>query len=263
MRPGSTRRVELREGVPGSTRRVELRKTSRPLGYFVSRQSQRSESGRIAPPCLPLCRRRRRRTGSRSFVNLSAAAICWLASGQLPCRLSRSFAAVLQEDADRLALGLADQARVDVAAADVGEAADVAESTLRELVGPLPGDGEGADAARADAADGPAGRVVAQLVRSSPTSGRISFSQEPRVLVGRACRTRSCGWTGPCPLPLVPGTIARVDEDADRHRHFLLVDQVVEDDRHAELPLLVRRSRRRPERPSRRPASLPSYCAGT
>ena len=31
------------------------------LGYFVSvlglgdRQSQRSESGRIAPPCLPLC----------------------------------------------------------------------------------------------------------------------------------------------------------------------------------------------------------------
>src|SRR5256885_7681755 len=52
--------------------------------------------------------------------------------------------AVLEEDADRLGLRLADQPRVGVAAADVGEAADVAEH-LAEQVRPLPRRREGAD----------------------------------------------------------------------------------------------------------------------
>lgn len=80
--------------------------------------------------------------------------------------------AVLEEDADGAAeleelfflwgvvgfvgvfeAGLADGRRVDVAAADVGEAADVGDDFL-ELVGAVPGGGEGADAAAAVAADG-------------------------------------------------------------------------------------------------------------
>src|SRR5262245_36404905 len=63
-------------------------------------------------------------------------------------------AAVLNEDADRLAVGLADQLRVDVPPADVGEAADQADH-LAELVGALPGHGEGADRPAAGPADRP------------------------------------------------------------------------------------------------------------
>ena len=76
--------------------------------------------------------------------------------GQRPVavRVVEIVAAVLQEDAERLAVALADHRGVDVAAADVGEAADVAEH-LAKRVGPLPGDGERADAAGAGAADRP------------------------------------------------------------------------------------------------------------
>src|SRR5262249_1555420 len=71
--------------------------------------------------------------------------------------------AVLEEDADRLLLRLADHPRIDVAAADVRETADVAED-LAELVRPLPGRREGADAARTGSSDGPAGGVLADVV---------------------------------------------------------------------------------------------------
>src|SRR5262245_55188864 len=60
--------------------------------------------------------------------------------------------AVLQEDAHRPLRVLADQSRVDVAATDVREAADVADH-LAKGVGPLPRDGERADAARAHTHD--------------------------------------------------------------------------------------------------------------
>src|SRR5262245_28787829 len=52
---------------------------------------------------------------------------------------------VLKEDADGFVLGLADDAGIAVAAADVREAADVAEHFAEE-VRPLPGDGESANA---------------------------------------------------------------------------------------------------------------------
>src|SRR6516164_4291266 len=71
--------------------------------------------------------------------------------------------AVLEEDADVFVLGLADHAGVPVAAANVGEAADVAQH-LAEQVRPFPGDGERADATRADTANGPAGGVLAHVV---------------------------------------------------------------------------------------------------
>src|SRR5262249_14989469 len=68
--------------------------------------------------------------------------------------------AVLEEDADGLVLGLADDAGVAVAAADVGEAADVAED-LGGKVGALPGDGGGADVAGSGPADAAAGGIGA------------------------------------------------------------------------------------------------------
>ena len=86
-------------------------------------------------------------------------------------------AAVLQEDADRLLVAaFADHAGIDVAAADVREAADVAEH-LAEQVGPLPGDGERADAAAGDAADRVAVGIVGERGTPCDTSGRISLSR--------------------------------------------------------------------------------------
>src|SRR5260370_20411748 len=70
---------------------------------------------------------------------------------------------VLEEYADVLLVGLADDARIAVAAANVGEAADVAED-LAEHVGPLPGGGEGADAPGGGAANAAGRGVGAQLV---------------------------------------------------------------------------------------------------
>src|SRR5439155_13807595 len=77
--------------------------------------------------------------------------------------------------------GLADDAGVAVAAADVGEAADVAQH-LAEQLGPLPGDGEGADAAGADAADRPAGGVLLQVDLLADLGEDLLF-EEPGVLV--------------------------------------------------------------------------------
>ena len=87
-----------------------------------------------------------------------------------------------------------------------------------------------------------------------PTSGRISLTR----------KSAYCGVSESySKLRLLRGGLsgfgrrnhARVDEDADRHRHFVLVDQVVEHDRHAEVSSWRRRSCRHLERPSRRPAS--------
>src|SRR5207248_3840303 len=61
----------------------------------------------------------------------------------------------LQEDANRLLRRLANLAWVDVAAADIREAADMRQH-LAEHLRPLPGHGERADAAAADPADRPA-----------------------------------------------------------------------------------------------------------
>jgi hypothetical protein len=54
--------------------------------------------------------------------------------------------AVLQVDAERLAIGRADDVGVSVAAAQVHEAADEAEH-FPEVIGTLPGDGERRDRA--------------------------------------------------------------------------------------------------------------------
>src|SRR5437867_9152794 len=67
--------------------------------------------------------------------------------------------AVLQEDADRPDRGLPDERRVDVSAADVREAADVADD-LAELIGPLPRHRERGDASRAGAANATVRREI-------------------------------------------------------------------------------------------------------
>src|SRR5207302_10312720 len=96
--------------------------------------------------------------GHLVVVALEFQGSCHLLVGEPPVaeRIVQVAAAVLQEDADWFFGRLADDAGIAIAAADIGVAADVAQD-LAEQVGPLPGDGEGADAARAGAAYGPAG----------------------------------------------------------------------------------------------------------
>ena len=52
--------------------------------------------------------------------------------------------AVLKKDADRFLLRLADQKRIDVAAANVGKASNQADD-FAELIGSVPGNREGGD----------------------------------------------------------------------------------------------------------------------
>src|SRR5207249_3450711 len=82
-----------------------------------------------------------------------------------------------------------------------------------EQVGPLPGGGEGADAAGADAADGPPGRVGAEAVVLADLRQDLLL-EEAGVLVGQGVVLE--GAVLPRPLPR-PGRRhdARVDEEAD------------------------------------------------
>src|SRR5262249_14185374 len=124
--------------------------------------------------------------------------------------------AVLEEDTDRLPLRLANDARIYVPAADVNEAADVAEH-FAEQVRPFPGYCERTDAAGADAANRPPGGVRPQVVVLAYLGQDFLF-QEPRVLVGERVVLEAA-----VPARLLAGFgggyIAGVDEDANRHRH--------------------------------------------
>src|SRR5262249_45169210 len=90
-----------------------------------------------------------------------------------------------------------------------------------ELVRALPRDGECADAAAADAADGAAGGVVAQFVAFFDF-GKDLLEQEPRVLI----RERVVFKTA---VRLALSSRSRRDEYADNDRQFALRDHVVED----------------------------------
>src|SRR2546426_11287216 len=91
------------------------------------------------------------------------------------------FGAVLQKDANWFLLRFPNQRRIDIAAANVGEAADVTEH-FAKFIGPLPGDGPRADAAGTDAANRAAVRVLGQVI-FLPYLGQDFFEQKTGVLV--------------------------------------------------------------------------------
>ena len=103
-----------------------------------------------------------------------------------------------EEDADRLGLVLADQRRIDVAAAQADIGADRAEDAA-EGVGPLPGRGERADRSAAGAADAAVVAVVRELDRPAVGGGfffdfgQEFVEQEPDVVVAQAVVLVSCG----------------------------------------------------------------------
>jgi hypothetical protein len=119
-----------------------------------------------------------------------------------------------------------------VAAADVGEAADVAEN-FTESVGPLPRHGEGADAAGTGAADGAQIRILGELVFLRHF-GQEFAEEELRVGVAEGIVFETA--VAAVFTALLGGRDnARIHEQADGDGHFLFRDEVVEHGRHAVL----------------------------
>ena len=155
--------------------------------------------------------------------------------------------AFLLVDADILARVSADPFRIDVSAgllaaaevgADLGEAADGRED-LAEGIGAMPGGVEGADAARRRSGDGTTGRVLGELHALGFGERDHFLEQELHIEVGDAVVFEGAVRLAERPALLVLAVWvlgirheARGDEQGDRHRHLLLGDQVVEDDRH-------------------------------
>ena len=87
--------------------------------------------------------------------------------------------AVLEEDSDGLADVVANQPRVIVPPADVGEGADPGDDAA-ELLRAKPGDAEGCDAAGGEAADATLRRIVAN-VEAALDLGQQLLAQERGV----------------------------------------------------------------------------------
>ncbi|HXB72442.1 MAG TPA: hypothetical protein VNY05_29665 [Candidatus Acidoferrales bacterium] len=141
-----------------------------------------------------------------------------------------------KENSQWLGLHFADEAGVDIAAAQVGEAADEAEDTA-EGVGPLPGRGKGGDTARTGACNGAVVGVGRKLVLLAHF-GQNLFDQEARVTVAQAIVLVAAIVAGDL-VGRIGGPHSGVDEDPNGHRHGGLLDEVVEDDRRAPGPGLA------------------------
>ena len=143
-------------------------------------------------------------------------------------------AAVLEEDADRPRLGLADEGGVHVTRAQSGVGADERQHAP-ERIGPVPGHRERADASGRGAADGPEARIGGE-VQGLPHLGQQLLEQEPGVAVAERVVLEAAVEAGLL-VGGARGDHARVDEDADRDRHLAAMDQVVED--HGDSPPAV------------------------
>ena len=86
------------------------------------------------------------------FAELQRCGHLVVGQGPVAVEVVEVVGSILQEHPDVLALGLTDDAGVDMPAADIGEAADMADH-LVEIVGSFPGRREGADPAGTDTCD--------------------------------------------------------------------------------------------------------------
>src|SRR6185437_16561396 len=105
-----------------------------------------------------------------------------------------------------------------IAAADFGETADVAEH-LREEVRPLPGCREGTNPAGTNSADGTTRSIVTQF-HALPHFGQQFLLQETGILIGKRVVLETAVGAA---LPFARER-ARIDEDAHRDGHFLLMN---------------------------------------
>ena len=145
--------------------------------------------------------------------------------------------AVLKENANGFAFGFANECFVVMAAADVGEAADVADD-FAELVGSFPGDREGADAAGTHAADGTRFGFLAQLIFLFHF-GQNFLEEKAGILIGERVVFEAAIIGAKTVGGKLIASVARIDEDADGDGHFAFVNEVIEDDGGAEFTCRV------------------------
>lgn len=138
---------------------------------------------------------------------------------------------VLQEDSDIALLTFTNEGRIDVSAADIGEAADMADDIFEE-VGAFPGNGEGADSSRAHTTDGAAGGIggefdgLANLGEDFLFEKLGVFGREGIIFDGAV----AAFLTAPILLALdLSGEEPGINEDSDGEGRFALGVQVVED----------------------------------
>ncbi len=147
--------------------------------------------------------------------------------------------AVLQEDADRLRLGLADQRRILVPAPQPDVSADRREDA-RERVRPLPRRRPRRDGAGARAADGAVASALRKVDRP-PVRRRFPlhfrqefFEQKARVIRPEAIVFQRAVEAVQCARVQGPHA-ARRHENTDRHRHLAARDEVIEHGRRTPL----------------------------
>ncbi len=159
-----------------------------------------------------------------------------VAEGPAAVAVTEVVFAFLEVDADVAFFLEADHGGVDVTAANVGEAADVGDDFV-EGVGAFPGDGEGADAAGADAADGAALGIIDEGVGFGDfgdhfVEDEAGVDVREGVVFDAAVASGFVAFFG-------GGEDAGVNEDADGDGHLAFVDEVVEYGGGAEVALEV------------------------
>src|ERR1700683_1584276 len=118
--------------------------------------------------------------------------------------------AVLEKDPQSLRLGLADERRVDVAAAQIGEAADEAEHPVGGGRA-VPGGGETGNAAGAGTGDGAIVGIVRKVVAFSYFRQDL-FDQETRIAIAQSV-VFEIAVVAILPVARERGKYAGVDED--------------------------------------------------
>ena len=147
---------------------------------------------------------------------------------------------VLKINSNRLLVGFSNNARVSIAIANVGEAADMAKD-FSKLVRSLPSDSERADSAAAGATDRAATGIIGDVVVLFDF-GQNFVEQKFRVVIAERIVFDASVFGFRLPtgffgqfLFVVPG----VNEHADRDRKLFTMNQVVENDRNAVVAILA------------------------
>ena len=142
--------------------------------------------------------------------------------------------AVLQEDSQRLALGLTNQGRVGVAAPDVGEAADLREH-LAEVIRTFPSDRKRTNGAGTHAGDAPHFGVVANanLVLVRGEGDQLVDEESGVVAAERVVLEGAVVAVAPSICPRRPrSAVPGIEEQGNGDGHFPAGDQVIQHDGH-------------------------------
>ena len=137
--------------------------------------------------------------------------------------------AVLQEDAQRLGLGFANEDGIGVATSQSDVGADGAEDPPKQ-VGAFPGDGEGGNGSTGGAGNGTAIGVVGEVDRLADFWQEF-LGKEARVAIAEAVVFVAAIVARQGVGSLCGGQDSGVNEYTDGHRHLAAGDEVVEDDR--------------------------------